>query len=269
MRCDYNGSFCWALINLDDSAKPQLEGVVLHDPPKYYFRTYGAEAQLLAVKMLGAWVPNSDGVVTGVDGVIADSFIRSSDDSIKLFKSGMRVHDVVVWQGTNGAVFQLGWWSNHAQQNIIVQRVTVLHAEWKYLDDPWNKQFGSNNAVIDLRGPDGAGTPVPSGGGLYNVSNISFADLNVDGAVPGGSLLYFNLSAAIGTVHGLRFERMHLPHTMPAVVANWSQERDISHWSFVDVSVGGVCAADSAAIGFKLPLGRPPPPSTTFVCTPQ
>ena len=269
MRCEYDGTFCWALINLDGSAQPRLEGVVLHDPPKYYFRTYAASAQLVAVKMLGAWVPNSDGVATGVNGIVADSFIRSSDDSIKLFESGMRVNDVVVWQGTNGAVFQLGWWSDHAQQNIVVQRITVLHAEWKYLGDPWNKQFGTNNAVVNLRGPDGGGTPVPSGGGTYNVSNVSFSDLSVDAPVPGGSLLYFNLSAAIGTVRGLRFDRVRLPSTMPAVVANWSQARDISHWSFLDVTVDGACAADAAAAGFQPPLGRPPPPSTSFACTPK
>ena len=102
--------------------------------------------------------------------------------------------------------------------------------------------------------PDGGGTPVPSGGGTYNVSNVSFSDLSVDAPVPGGSLLYFNLSAAIGTVRGLRFDRVNLPSTMPAVVANWSQTRDISHWSFVDLNVDGACTADAAAAGFKFSL---------------
>ena len=33
--CHYNGSWCWSLVNMDRGEGHVLEGLVLHDPPKY------------------------------------------------------------------------------------------------------------------------------------------------------------------------------------------------------------------------------------------
>ena len=84
----------------------------------------------------------------------------------------MVVSDVVVWNLNNGAAFQLGWWSKHNQRNILVERVTVLHAEWRN-ESSWLRTHPANNdAIVDLRGP-GGGTPNPSKGGDYSIRNIT------------------------------------------------------------------------------------------------
>jgi hypothetical protein len=99
---------------------------------------------------------NTDGIATGANGHITRSYIRSNDDSLKLYSpgtacvldqsglplevviqlhfslapasdqvlnrcfSGMVIEDCVVWQMQNGGVFQLGWWTNSTRTNITV-----------------------------------------------------------------------------------------------------------------------------------------------------
>jgi hypothetical protein len=45
-----------------------------------------------------AWLYNSDGLVTGNNGIIRNSYLRCNDDSIKLYSDGMRVSNLVIWQ---------------------------------------------------------------------------------------------------------------------------------------------------------------------------
>jgi hypothetical protein len=65
---------------------------------RYYFRTYAANVEIRGVKLLGCWPYNTDGVVTGPNGLVTDTFIRSNDDSIKLFSCGFTPSlDRVAW----------------------------------------------------------------------------------------------------------------------------------------------------------------------------
>ena len=257
------GSFCWSLVNMDNGASHRLEGLVLHDPPKFHFRSYAPSVAVLGVKLLGAWTPNSDGVVVGAAGSIKDSYIRSSDDSIKLFGSGSEVADCVVWQGVNGAVFQLGWWMKHDYHSIIVSRVTVLHADWQVVAEGWSSTHATNDAVFDLRGP-GGGTPLPPGphhAGLYNISNITWRGVVVDSPIQGGGLFRMNLSAANGTVSALSFDRLRIPSAMGSSFA-LTPEQWIGGLRFDDFSVGGSCVHNVSAAGFS-----PSPASATFSCS--
>jgi len=270
--CHYNGSYCWSLINMDaqgggGTAGHVLAGVTLHDPPKYFFRSLAPNVAVRGVKMLGCWTPNSDGVAVGDSGRVSDTFVRSGDDSIKLFATGVAVADVTVWQGRNGAVFQLGWWGSHDQRDIDVRRVTVLHAEWKQLAEALAPTYSPNDAVFDLRGPrrgPGGGTPLTSPGGLYNVSNLTWRDVTLDTPVAGGGLLRMNLSGAHGAVQGLRFERLALPTAMHSSVDNRRPDQQIGGFSFVDLRVGGACAHGARAAGFD---DGAAPADTTFECT--
>lgn len=261
--CSYNGSYCWSLVNLDKGSGHVLEGVVLHDPPKYYFRSYARGIAVRGVKMLGAWTYNTDGVVTGAAGQVTDSFIQSNDDSIKLFADGMVVTDCTVWQMNNGGVFQLGWWSSHDQSNITVERVTLIHAGWKLSPGgDWDATHAQNDAVFDLRGP-GGGTPDPSKGGEYAVRNITWRDITIDSAVQGGGLVRLDLVNATGSIAGLRFERVSVPNAMGSSVAvDKAKAQDVSGLQFVDLKVGGVCVKDGNAAGFGS-SGH----AATFVCT--
>ena len=40
----------------------------------------------------------------------------------------MVIEDCVVWQMQNGAVFQLGWWTNSDRSNITVKREACMHS---------------------------------------------------------------------------------------------------------------------------------------------
>jgi hypothetical protein len=45
--CQYNASsWCWSLVNLDQGTGHTVEGLTLHDPPKYFFRSYAADVSV-------------------------------------------------------------------------------------------------------------------------------------------------------------------------------------------------------------------------------
>lgn len=250
-HCSYNGSFCWSMINMDKGNSHVLEGLVLHDPPKFYFRAYAPGVTVRGVKMLGAWPYNTDGVATGESGVVRDSFIRANDDTIKLFSSKMIVEDCTLWQGSNGACFQLGWWSSHSQRDILVQRVTVLHADWI--------QPGSaNDGVVDLRGPQ-------DGGGKYNIQNVTWKDVRLDTAISGGALLRMDLGSASGSVSQLSFSRLSLASSFASTVAVGSNHH-FSNFSFVDMTVDGQCVHNIAMARMQ-PAAALSKAGFAFACT--
>ncbi len=250
-HCSYNGSFCWSMINMDEGANHVLEGIVLHDPPKFYFRSEAPGVTVQGVKLLGAWPYNTDGVATGENGLVRDSFIRANDDTIKLFSSKMLVEDCTLWQGSNGACFQLGWWSSHSQRDILVQRVTVLHADW-------SKPGSANDGVVDLRGPQNSG-------GLYSIQNITWKDVRLDTAIHGGELLRMDLGSARGSVSQLSFERLSLSSSFSSTIAAGS-DHSFSNFSFVDMTINGKCVQDIATAKIKpaVALGKA---GFTFACT--
>ena len=209
--------------------------------------------------MVGAFTPNSDGLDTGPGGTVSDTFVRSSDDSIKLFANGMRISDCTVWQGRNGGVFQLGWWGSHSLHDIDVRRVMVLHAEWKRAPESWVRGHPQNDAVFDLRGP-GGGTPDTSQGGMYNVSNITWQDIVIDSSIVGGGLLRMDLADATGFVAHLSFNRVEVPAPMPSSFHEMA-DQSIRQLNFNDLEVAGKCVHSVGAAGFD-----PPPVHASFVC---
>eukprot|EP01045_Picozoa_sp_COSAG04_P015479 COSAG04_NODE_1224_length_7688_cov_2.476216_7_plen_446_part_00 len=116
------------------------------------------------IKVLG-WLYNEDGVWLSTNTTLSRSFVRTNDDSIRLYAGaldgfnnlprpprnqparGVVVEDVVVAQLFNGAVIQLGW-EDAGIQDSVVRRVDVIGAEWY-------KTAGlePNDAVVSLRPP--------------------------------------------------------------------------------------------------------------------
>jgi hypothetical protein len=249
--CSYNGSFCWSMINLDKGTNHVVEGLVLHDPPKFYFRSEAPGVVVRGAKLLGAWPYNTDGVATGENGVVTDCFIRANDDTIKLYSSNMLVEDCTLWQGSNGACFQLGWWTSHSQRDILVQRVVVLHSDWR--------QPGSaNDGVVDLRGPG-------KGGGTYHIQNITWNDVRLAAAIPGGALLRMNLDSASGSVSQLSFSRISMASLLPSTITEGSG-RAFSNFSFTDLTVNGHCVRNINMSGLQ-PAGAFEKSGFTFDCT--
>ncbi len=118
------------------------------------------------LKVLG-WLYNEDGVWLGTNSTLSQSFIRTNDDSIRLYAGeldgfsnlpapvrgtrawGITVQDTVVSQLFNGGVIQIGW-EDAGIVDSIVRGLDVIRAEWyKTGGEP----SGANNAVLSLRGP--------------------------------------------------------------------------------------------------------------------
>ena len=169
--CHYNPanhSFCWALINLDQGQGHLVDGVTLVDPPKYYFRSYAPDIHVRNVKLVSSWTENTDGFVSGDRGLLEDSFIRSNDDSIKLFANDMTVRNCVIWQQEGGAVFQMGWWTTHVVSGAVVEDVDVIHTEWLHN----HVTETGNSGVFNL-----LACPIKD----YYVHNMSWNRIRVEG----------------------------------------------------------------------------------------
>jgi hypothetical protein len=132
----------------------------------------------------------------------------------------------------------------------------------------------ANDAIFDLRGPGDGGTPSPSaGGGHYNISDISWSDVVVDGPISGGGLLRLNLSRASGSVRGLSFERLAIPAWMPSSVAERrpatapAPHQSVGDLRFVDLEVAGRCVRSAAGAGFSDGDGGSGGGSASFACS--
>ena len=120
----------------------RVEGITLIQAPYYNIQMSGINNRVDDVKLI-SWYPSTDGIAVGYDytvnnvehpggGAIENSFFKDGDDSVKLYSSGLRVRNVVIWQSNNAAAFQLG--SNTAQNvdDVRVADSNVIHAEWNW-----------------------------------------------------------------------------------------------------------------------------------------
>ena len=163
---------------------------------------------------------------------------------------------MVLWQMFNGALFQLGWWTSHKQAGIVVERVTVLHAEWWW--------HGNNDGMFDLVGP-------VQGGGTYNVTNITWRDVRVEAPVAGpqgGSMIRVDLASARGAIQNWRLENVAV-HVMPRAgsLDTAAPEQELLGISIANLTIGAQCIHNALAAGLVAdvsPKGRPS--NVSFIC---
>lgn len=104
-------------------------------------------------KMLGAWTYNNDGlpVPGGKDSSVENAFIHANDDTFKLYNSNGRIENCTIWQGPNGATFQLGWFAKTVR-NVSIKNIDLIHCEnWYGVDQ-------TNRAIINFADASGKGT---------------------------------------------------------------------------------------------------------------
>ncbi len=140
-----------------------LEGIILTNGPKACVTTRGATL-VDNVKFLG-FERNSDGISTGANSVIKNSFFKVNDDSIKLFDNNMQVFNNVIWQQVVGSIFQLSWNLQRDVTNVEVYDIDVIH---------FDRVQGTlahklNGAVIGCRNIRGG-----------NLSNIHFSNIRLE-----------------------------------------------------------------------------------------
>lgn len=226
----HSPNFTWSLVNMDKGAGHSIQGIILVDPPQYYFRSYAPDTVVRNVKMASAWPYNSDGVGVGLGGVVEDTFIRANDDSLKLFGEGMRVRNIVVWQMENGGVFQTGWWGAVDRRNISVDGVDIIHAEW----GAFTGRGSDNDAIFD-----NCGTTTKT----YATSGITISNVRIEGDV----LRLFNILLSAGST-GL-FARYTVTNVTLVDGIVWGTGRiagaqsgaRIDGLAIQNVVIGGVC----------------------------
>jgi hypothetical protein len=106
------------------------------------------------VKTLG-WNGENAALRIGNNTTVANSFIRSGDDSLMMWGMGATVTDATVWQNYNGGVVNLGWSYNSPGTGCAIDGLYVVKTDWQTVTPSWmalpptgNPLQGQNNAVF-------------------------------------------------------------------------------------------------------------------------
>ncbi|XP_050416500.1 dextranase [Patella vulgata] len=237
--------FLWATLNFDKGDNHVVEGIVMVDPQRFFFRGLSGYNTIRNVKMIAPWAHNSDGVAIGRDGLVEDTFIWANDDSFKVYKDNMVVRRCVVWQAQNGAVFQFGWWKKRYAKKIRISDVDVIHTDWCTFKGR-KCHLSTNNAIIDL-----GGNKTKS----FNVSDIVFSNIRIEGSCP--RLVYFKMNpSSTGSVTNMHFNNWSVEsqttHDHLHNEIQGANKAPISGWTFTNLKIGGHCISSPNQADFRL-----------------
>ena len=82
------------------------------------------------VKTLG-WNSNNAALRLNDSTTVSNVFIRSSDDSMMMWGSPVKVTNATVWQGYNGGVVSLGWSDNSVGDYNQIDGLWVVKTDWQ------------------------------------------------------------------------------------------------------------------------------------------
>lgn len=135
---------------------------------------------LSGFKMVSAWIYNNDGLPnpSGASSSISNCFIHADDDAFKIYNSGSTIHNCVIWQGYNGAVFQFGWFPKTVN-NVTVSNVDVIHC---YL---WYGNGQSSRSIFSFAdaGARAPSAELPSATSTWR-DNFSGCSVSISPAAP-------------------------------------------------------------------------------------
>lgn len=107
-----------------------LHGLTINEPPYHSFVAYGDEQRfhmdVSHYKQVGGWYWQTDGLELYPGSTLRHAFFHANDDVIKIYHSGVRVQDVVVWKGENGPVVQWGW-KPRTVDDVQINGLYVIH----------------------------------------------------------------------------------------------------------------------------------------------
>jgi hypothetical protein len=177
-----------------NSANLLIEGITFIQAKGFSCTTRGVSNVVRNCKIVGNWVPTTDGFVLHERGLIEDCFIKADDDSIKLYGSHGVARRCVIWQMENGGVFQFGW----SQQNASDCRVSdmdIIRTEWTTTDRDARGIFasvglagaGGGHLFENIRVERGGGRIIslnlkPNSGATW--TNVVIRNLTVDNWKP-------------------------------------------------------------------------------------
>jgi uncharacterized protein (TIGR03437 family) len=111
-----------------------LDGIILSDGNHY--ATDLLEGSVLNNTKSISWNGNNDGFEFGTNASASNVFVRSGDDSLKIWRAPVTITNATVWQNWNGGVVNLGWGANSAGDASSIDGLYVVKTDWRGPKDP-------------------------------------------------------------------------------------------------------------------------------------
>ena len=105
-----------------------LDGFIITDN-NFYATDSMTNSTLNDVKVI-AWNGNNDGLQFGDNTTASNVFVRSGDDSLKMWGASDEVTNATVWQNYNGGVVNLGWFYNSPGDSGLFDGLYVVKTDW-------------------------------------------------------------------------------------------------------------------------------------------
>jgi uncharacterized protein (TIGR03437 family) len=124
-----------------------VDGPIITDTD-YYATDWFMNSTINNLKIIG-WNGNNDGIQMGFTTRVSNVFIRTGDDSLKMWGSYITVTNATVWQNWNGGVINLGWSDNSPGDDCLIDGVYVVKTDWHAAPSPPSWSIGTLNAQND------------------------------------------------------------------------------------------------------------------------
>jgi uncharacterized protein (TIGR03437 family) len=126
-----------------------MDGPIIADH-NYYATAWFSNSAINNLKIIG-WNGNNDGIQMGLTTRVSNVFIRTGDDSLKMWGSYITVTNATVWQTWNGGVINLGWSDNSPGDDCLIDGVYVVKTDWSLSNKPSFTSTGlnfDNSAIV-------------------------------------------------------------------------------------------------------------------------
>ena len=126
-----------------------VDGPIVTDS-NFYATDWFQRTTINNMKIIG-WNGNNDGIQMGHTVRVSNVFIRTGDDSLKMWGSYITVTNATVWQTWNGGVINLGWSDNSPGDDCLIDGVYVVKTDWSLSNKPSFTSTGlnfDNSAIV-------------------------------------------------------------------------------------------------------------------------
>jgi hypothetical protein len=223
------------MIDIADqsSSNVLIEGITLVNAPRFNVRALAQYTTIENVKTMSWWY-STDGLVAGNKAVVENNFVKSNDDSIKLFWGDEVVRGNTVWQLENGAPFMISWNLEQDSNTFHVYDDDVIHAE----------HYQIQKSAIFRALHAGAGTP----------NRYLFENIRVENAnwrlfyITVENNKWYDPSLGYGELDQLIFRDIHAytNFTYPNVIQGIDGTHKVRDVNFVNVFTNNACQSDAS-----------------------
>jgi hypothetical protein len=223
------------MIDIADQSSQNVvvEGITVVNAPRFNVRALAKYTTIENVKTMSWWY-STDGLVAGNSSLVENNFVKSNDDSIKLFWGDEVVRGNTIWQLENGAPFMISWNLANSPENFHVYDDDVIHAE----------HYQIQKSAIFRALHAGPGTPY-----RYLFENIRVENAN-------WRLFYITIdnnkwydpTLGYGHLDQLIFRDIHAytNYTYPSVVKGIDGTHKVTDANFLDVFMDNTCQSNDA-----------------------